>query len=148
MRVRTSVTFRTERFNTTEVRPHFINPCCFGEDCAAWLAVALRAARAGEVAGPWQEDWGWQLRVTTLRASSLVSVGLIPEETPEWHIRIDERQPLLARLLGRRHESTLPALVRAVDGALKSAAGVHDVRWHLRSEFDRGRSRGTPGPFD
>ncbi|WP_375764947.1 hypothetical protein NR798_24830 [Archangium gephyra] len=146
--MRTSVTFRTERFNTTEVRPHFLNPGCFGEDCAAWLAEALRAAGAGEVAGPWQEDWGWQLRVTTPRASALVSVGLIPEAAPEWHIMVDERQPLLARLLGGRPESMLPALVRAVDGALRSAADVHGVRWHLRSEFDRGRSEGTPGPFD
>lgn len=127
MRVRTSVTFRTERFNTTEVRPHFINPCCFGEDCAAWLAEGLRVAGLGEVAGPWQEDWGWQLGVTTPGASYLVSVGLIPEETPEWHIMIDERQPLLTRLSGRRRESTLPALVRAIEGVLMSAADIHDV---------------------
>jgi len=23
---------KTRRFNYTEVKPHFINPCCFGED--------------------------------------------------------------------------------------------------------------------
>ena len=29
--IRTHVTFKTERFNMTEVGEHFINECCFGE---------------------------------------------------------------------------------------------------------------------
>lgn len=30
--MRSHVTFMTRRFNQTEVKPHFINECCFGED--------------------------------------------------------------------------------------------------------------------
>jgi hypothetical protein len=32
--MRSHVAFKTPRFNQTEVQPHFINPCRFGED---WL---------------------------------------------------------------------------------------------------------------
>ncbi len=28
---------QTGCFSSTEVQEHFINPCCFGEDFAAWL---------------------------------------------------------------------------------------------------------------
>src|SRR5437870_128952 len=31
------ITVETEMFEHREVKPHFINPCCFGEDFAAWL---------------------------------------------------------------------------------------------------------------
>jgi hypothetical protein len=34
--------FRTNRFNLSKVGEHFINPCCFGEDLAAWLGGRLR----------------------------------------------------------------------------------------------------------
>jgi hypothetical protein len=58
--MRSHVTFRTPRFNQTEVHPHFINECCFGEDCIAWLIAELRARGWTDVTEPWQEDWGWQ----------------------------------------------------------------------------------------
>jgi hypothetical protein len=58
--VRSHVTFKAPRFNRTEVHPHFINECCFGEDCIAWLIAELRARGWTDVTEPWQEDWGWQ----------------------------------------------------------------------------------------
>lgn len=47
--MRTLVTFRTDRFNVTEERGYFSNPNCFGDDCARWVAAALRAGGAGDV---------------------------------------------------------------------------------------------------
>ncbi len=38
--MRSHVTFKTPRFNQTEVQTNFINPCGFGEDCIFWL-IAL-----------------------------------------------------------------------------------------------------------
>ena len=37
--MRSHVTFTTRRLNQTEVHPHFINGCCFGEDSIAWLVA-------------------------------------------------------------------------------------------------------------
>jgi len=35
--VDTLITVETDMFEHREVKAHFINPCCFGEDFAAWL---------------------------------------------------------------------------------------------------------------
>ena len=36
-----STTVETDLFEPREVKPHFINPCCFGEDFATWLRQQL-----------------------------------------------------------------------------------------------------------
>ena len=36
-----SMTVETDLFEHREVKPHFINPCCFGEDFAKWLRHEL-----------------------------------------------------------------------------------------------------------
>ena len=51
------ILFKTNRFNLSKVGEHFINPCCFGEDLAAWLRIKL-SERDVEVREPYQEDWG------------------------------------------------------------------------------------------
>jgi hypothetical protein len=56
------ILFKTGRLNVSKVGEHFINPCCFGEDLAAWLRIKL-ADRGATVGPPGQEDWGWYLRV-------------------------------------------------------------------------------------
>jgi hypothetical protein len=54
--LRTHVTFRTSRFNQAEVRPYFINPNCFGDDCAAWLVSKLHERGWKDLSEPWQEE--------------------------------------------------------------------------------------------
>jgi hypothetical protein len=56
-----SITVETELFEHREVKSHFINPCCFGEDFAAWLKEHLSSlANSGfgfsEII---QEDHSW-----------------------------------------------------------------------------------------
>jgi hypothetical protein len=60
-KIRTIVTFESSAFNTTDPKGYFINPCCFGDDVAKWLARQLRdkGHEAGETPG--QEDFGWYL---------------------------------------------------------------------------------------
>ena len=36
------ITVETDLFEHREVKPHFINPCCFGEYFATWLRQQLR----------------------------------------------------------------------------------------------------------
>jgi hypothetical protein len=56
----------TDLFEHREVKPHFINPCCFGEDFAHWLRSELSKAPEGgfRFSEPWQEDWGWGFEAT------------------------------------------------------------------------------------
>ncbi len=52
-------TVETELFNHREVKPHFINECCFGEDFAAWLRERVSDLPGFEFSEPIQEDYGW-----------------------------------------------------------------------------------------
>ena len=60
-----SMTVETDLFEHREVRPHFINPCCFGEDFAKWLQGQLTdlATVGFEFSEPIQEDYGWGFQV-------------------------------------------------------------------------------------
>ena len=144
--VRTHLTFRTRRFNQTEVHPHFINDCCFGEDCVAWLVGELRARGFPEVGEAWQEDWGWQTGGERDGRRYLVSVDLVPEDTPEWLVHVSESVPVLARLRGAGGAPVTPPLVQALHAALASAADITEVRWHFDDEFTAGASGGAPAP--
>jgi hypothetical protein len=56
-----AITIETGMFEHREVKPHFINPCCFGEDFAIWLIRELSPlADCGfTFSNPIQEDYGW-----------------------------------------------------------------------------------------
>ncbi|HEY1525243.1 MAG TPA: hypothetical protein VGH51_03310 [Candidatus Angelobacter sp.] len=55
------ITVETDIFEHRQVKPHFINPCCFGEDFAAWLKEEL--SKDGDLKFKFseaiQEDYGW-----------------------------------------------------------------------------------------
>jgi hypothetical protein len=144
--MRSHVTFKTPRFNQTEVQPHFINPCCFGEDCIIWLIAELRERGWADLTDPWQEDWGWQTSGQRDGRRYLLSVGLIPEDTPEWLAHIHERPPLLERLRGRGELIVLPRLAPALHQVLRAAPDISDVRWHFENVFRRGGSDGSADP--
>jgi hypothetical protein len=80
--MRYDLLFETDRFNLSEVGDHFINPCCFGEDLAAWLRAKLaeRGVRASE---PGQEDWGWYLGAEYAGRSYFIGIGGNADEPSE-----------------------------------------------------------------
>src|SRR6185436_9043348 len=51
----------TDRFEHRQVKDHFINDCCFGEDFAAWLLTETKPLEASgfSFSEPIQEDYGW-----------------------------------------------------------------------------------------
>jgi hypothetical protein len=54
-------TVQTDLFEHREIKPNFINNCCFGEDFAAWLRQRLSDLSGFEFSDPIQEDYGWGL---------------------------------------------------------------------------------------
>ena len=58
-----AITIETDMFEHREVKPHFINPCCFGEDFAAWMKRELSPLvdDGFTFSEPIQEDYGWGL---------------------------------------------------------------------------------------
>jgi hypothetical protein len=131
----------------TEVRPYFINACCFSDDCAQWLVHALRDRDWPQLPDPWQQDWGWQTGGRRNERNFLINIGLIPEEDPQWLVHVEEKAGLLARLLRKAGPSSLPDLTRAINEVLRSAPDVNHVRWHFEDLFMLGRSDGHDDPF-
>jgi hypothetical protein len=96
------INFETELFEATTPKPHFINPCCFGEDLAAWLRDRL--APLGYAHEPAiQEDWGWSQPVEREGERAYLHIGWYDEtkDPPQWHVSIERRGFLRGRVYGR-----------------------------------------------
>ena len=83
-----TIRFKSTLFNTSVPQEYFINPCCYGDDVAGWLAAALRT-KSYAVEGPEQEDWGWYVEVLG-DVQRYLNVALI-EEDAIWQIVIEPR---------------------------------------------------------
>jgi hypothetical protein len=148
---RTQVTFVTKLFNTEEVMDYFINPCCFGDDCAQWLIDRLASQNIEKIdEKPTQEDWGWCFSVSTGQQDFLIGVGLTEDAEPSdtWLVFVESQIGWFGRrFLGRSDGPALLEACVAVDRALKTAPGISDVRWHYKEDVMKGRDdkwRSTP----
>jgi hypothetical protein len=123
-----AITIETDRFEHRKVGDHFINPCCFGEDLAAWLKDRLAAAPDLdlEIGAPIQEDYGWGLKARGGADRYWIAISFIgdgPQEEPgQWRVAADWTPGLLRRLTGK--PAQLAALRAAVRQALVSEPGV------------------------
>jgi hypothetical protein len=98
------ILFKTSRFNLSKVGEHFINPCCFGEDLAAWLRTKL-SDRSIEVRQPYQEDWGWELPAKQGSDSYYLcmsgnSDNSANKDEGEWRIIVEKRRSIWHRVSG------------------------------------------------
>ena len=102
-----SITVETDMFEHREVKPHFINPCCFGEDFAAWLKQQITPLTDFILSEIIQEDYGWgfwALHGKDRFWVALSYVGNGPQEAPaQWIISVnyDPGLNLIKRLLHR-----------------------------------------------
>jgi hypothetical protein len=85
-----AITIETDMFEHREVKPHFINPCCFGEDFAAWMKRELSPLvdDGFTFSEPIQEDYGWGLRAWHGKDPFWVAISYVgdgPQEPPaQW----------------------------------------------------------------
>jgi hypothetical protein len=121
----------SDRFEHRIVQPHFINPCCFGEDLATWLREQLRglSARGFEIDPPLQEDYGWGFWLRNGKSKfwlALSYVGEGPTEDPaQWGVSITH-SGLMASLFGRADQDAIRAIE---DGIRAAVAASGDIRW-------------------
>jgi hypothetical protein len=89
-----TITVETDLFEHREVKPHFINPCCFGEDFAAWLKdqISPLANSGFNLSKLIQEDYGWGFWARHGKDSYWVALSYVgdgPQESPaEWVISV------------------------------------------------------------
>ena len=131
--MQSDIVFETNRFNLSEAKDHFINPCCFGEDLAAWLRGAL-AQKGIDASEPGQEDWGWCLDATHEGASYFIAIGGNPDDSAsdpnqgEWRIAIEKRRSLWDKLMGKNRQTPDEPILDVIAGILKSQPDFRNVR--------------------
>jgi len=130
--MRDELTIETDLFEHREVKPHFINPCCFGEDFASWLRDRLAPLAAHEfVFGePIQEDYGWGFWTTHQKGrfwTALSYVGDGPQEEPaQWVVSVNSSVGL-SRLFYKSHQQTFTALRDQIWQVLNSNAEINVI---------------------
>lgn len=130
-----SIMVETDLFEHREVKPHFINPCCFGEDFAAWLKQGLSRFTEldFELSEAIQEDYGWgfwALRGKDRFWIALSYVGDGPQETPaQWVISVayDPRLNLVKRMLHKPDHKALEELRDSVRQILASNSAIRII---------------------
>src|SRR5262249_19161373 len=132
--------FETNRFNLSEVKEHFINPCCFGEDLANWLRAKL-SERGIEVDEPGQEDWGWYVRAKHGECWYFLGMsGNADESGPdkdegEWRIMVEEGkwqfpgEGLWQRLRGKTKNCDAAVMKRFIFEILEREPDFRNVRY-------------------
>jgi hypothetical protein len=127
------ILFKTNRFNLSKVGEHFINPCCFGEDLAAWLRGKLSERRV-EVGQAYQEDWGWELPAACGNDSYYLCMSGNSDELStdpdegEWRIIIEKKRTIRQRLSGAGKITANDEMVKTIQQILSGEPTVREVR--------------------
>ena len=127
------ITFKTGRFNLSKVGENFINPCCFGEDVAAWLRRKLteRNIRTRE---PHQEDWGWELPAQSgdqsyylCMAGNADDPATNPDDG-EWGIIVEKTRTMWQRLTGSAKIAADDPMLLMIEEILSAQPGISEIR--------------------
>ena len=129
------VTVETEMFEHSEVKPHFINPCCFGEDFAAWLKERL--SQLGEFgfhfSNAIQEDYGWGFWAYYDKDPFWIALSYVgdgPQEAPaQWVISVnyDPGLNLIKRIFHKPDKQALQKLRDTVQQVVTSNDAIKIV---------------------
>ena len=130
-----SIIVETDLFDHREVKPYFINPCCFGEDFAAWLKQELSRfpELAVQLSDPIQEDYGWGLWASREKDRfwiALSYVGEGPQEGPvQWvvSVRYDPGLNLIKRLFHKPDLQAMEQIQNRVQQILASKSAIRII---------------------
>ncbi len=130
----------TSRFNHTEVKPNFINPCCVGEDFATWMRNELSdlASHGFELSLPIQEDYGWGLWASRRKDTFWIAISSVQGDEGdrddategEWVVTVTHDPGLnpFRRLFGRADPAAAALVADRVRGVLEAAPDARVVR--------------------
>jgi hypothetical protein len=129
------ITVETEMFDHREVKPHFINPCCFGEDFAAWLKkeISPLADSGFSLSKIVQEDYGWGFWALHGKDPFWVAISYVGDgpqlAAAQWVISVnyDPGLNLIKRLFHKPDRQALEQLRGHLLQALKSKTAIRIV---------------------
>ena len=137
----THVTLRTSRFNLTEGKDYFVNPGCFGDDFVKWLIVEFaKCDLLSELdPEPCAEDWGWEVLLSYHGRAFFIGLNAYSEAGNDgWLLFVESRLPFYKRWLGVSDSEENRELCSLLDGILKSAPEIEDIRWYSKEDFMKG----------
>lgn len=130
-----TITVETDLFEHRQVKPHFINPCCFGEDFAAWLKQQLAPLTSSgfNLSQIIQEDYGWGFWAKHGKDPFWVALSYVgdgPQEAPaQWVLSVnyDPGLNLIKRLFHKPDLQALQNLRDHVRQAVTSNTAIRTV---------------------
>jgi len=131
--VHDAITVETEIFEHRVVQAHFINPCCFGEDFAAWLLGELAPLTASgfTFSRAIQEDYGWGFWATHGKDRFWIALSYVgdgPQEDPaQWIVSIDASGGPIRRLFGRPDGQAFAALRDRIWQAIAANPAIKQI---------------------
>ena len=126
-----TASIETDLFEHRTVKDDFINPCCFGEDFAAWLQARLAGLTGFVLDTPLMEDYGWGFWCKHATGTIWVALGCESEGPVEgpatWMITVEWRDAkLLQRWFGKPDEAAFEAFAGRLWQVLQSEPRI---RW-------------------
>ncbi len=129
------ISVETDLFEHRQIKPHFINPCCFGEDFAAWLIgkLAPLADSGFNFSEPIQEDYGWGFWARYGKDPFWVALSYVgngPQEPPaQWVISVnyDPGLNLISKLFHKPDHQALRMLSDHIRQVIESEKGLKVV---------------------
>jgi hypothetical protein len=129
------ITVETDLFEHQEVKSHFINPCCFGEDFTVWLKEQLLPLQDSgfSFSDAVQEDYGWGFWVWHGKDPFWIALSYVgdgPQEAPaQWVISVnyDPGLNLIKRLFHKPDLESLQNLRSKVREVVASSPGIRIV---------------------
>ena len=118
----------TDLFEASTPGPDFINPRCFGEDFAEWLASRL-TQRGVDASEPIQEDFGWVILLKSAQRTFTLSLGITDESIglvpAVWRIGVAYEKPLnpIKSWFKRAPVETLQLLFQEVQSIVRGEPG-------------------------
>ena len=129
-----AITVETDLFEHRQVRPHFINPCCFGEDFAAWLKgeLASLAVDGFGFSDPIQEDYGWGFWAARGKDRFWIALSYVgdgPQEAPaQWIISVNESRGVIKRLFGLSDQHIQTMLRERISRAIAANPAIKTIK--------------------
>jgi len=103
--------------------------------------VRLQKAGVETDEEPGQEDSGWHFNFAVAEDEHCCVLGRRPAEAPEsgtWIAWLERRRSFLGSLSGKRNRGIAATAVAPMHQALSGAHEISNVRWHSKTDFDRG----------
>ena len=131
--IQQTITLTTGLFEVTTPEPEFINPRCFGQDFATWLADRLSEA-GFDRPDPIAEDFGWALVVPFAGHHFTLAIGVMDDSIgavpAEWSVTVAFEKPLngIRSWFRKPPSDQLLELARLVESVLTANPAIHDVR--------------------